>query len=333
MLNLNQLRTFYQVAKSLNFSIAAENLFVSQPAVTKQIKSFEAFCNLKLFRKKRAKVYLTDEGKKIFVYASRIFELERQLEETISGLQNLKRGSLRIGTTKTYARYFMPVLFTPFQKIFPDIIIELDEGSSLDMSNSLLDFKNSLAIVAKVEENPDIQFIPLLLEEVVLIAAPAYHLVKGDTIRFRDLNEEPIIMKEIGSGTRDLVERYARREKISLNVIAQTSNMEFIKQLVKQEQAVSFVVRSSVETEISQGQLISVPIKPKKLFLKIFIAHLRDYDLPFAAKSFLDYLLSLTHPKNLPVGVDPFVKKIAAIGKEKGLADFSPPFTSRTIFS
>ena len=101
MLNTNQLRAFYEVAKSLNFSMAAENLHVSQPAVTKQIKSFEERWNLKLFLKKRGKIYLTDEGKKIFVYASRIFELERQLEETISGIQNLKQGSLRIGTTKS----------------------------------------------------------------------------------------------------------------------------------------------------------------------------------------------------------------------------------------
>lgn len=234
------------MARSLNFSVAAENLFVSQPAVTKQIKRFEEFCNLKLFRKKRGKIYLADEGKKGFVYASRIFELERQLEETISGLQNLKRGSLRIGTTKTYARYFMPVLLAPFQTSFPDVIIELDEGSSLDMSKSLLDFKNYLAIVAKVEGNPDILFTPLLLEEVVLIVAPNYHLARRDEIRFRDLNEEPIIMKEIGSGTRNLVERSVRNEKVKLNVIATTSNMEFIKQLVKQGQAISFVVKSSV---------------------------------------------------------------------------------------
>jgi DNA-binding transcriptional LysR family regulator len=320
MLNLNQLRTFYQVAKSLNFSVAAENLFVSQPAVTKQIKRFEAFCNLELFRKKRGKIYLTDEGKKVFVYASRIFELERQLEETISGLQNLKRGSLRIGTTKTYARYFMPVLFTPFQKSFPDIIIELDEGSSLDMSKSLLDFKNSLAIVAKVEENLDILFTPLMLEEVVLIVAPNYHLAERDSVRFRDLNEEPIIMKEIGSGTRNLVERSAQNEKVKLNIIATTSNMEFIKQQVKQGQGISFVVKSSVQVELSQGELISVPVKPKKLMLKIFIAHLRDYEFPFAARAFLDYLLSLTHPENLPVGMEPMIKKLSTIKVRNSLS-------------
>jgi DNA-binding transcriptional LysR family regulator len=173
--------------------------------------------------------------------------------------------------------------------------------------------------------------MPLMLEEVVLIAAPGYHLAKRDEVRFSDVDGEPIIMKEIGSGTRDLVERYARSGKIELDVVAQTSNMEFIKQLVKQEQAISFVVKSSVETELSQGELISVPVKPKKLLLKIFIARLRDYELPFAAKAFLDYLLFFTHPKNLPVGVDPFVKKIEAMGEQKESADFSPPLTSRKI--
>lgn len=316
-MNLNQLRAFYQVAKSLNFSIAAENLFVSQPAVTKQIRSLEEFCKLKLFGKKRGKVFLTDEGKKIFVYASRIFELERQLEETISGLQSLKQGSLRVGTTKTYARYFMPVLFGPFQKSFPDIIIELDEGSSLDMSKSLLDFKNSLAIVAKVEDDREISFIPLMLEEVVLIAAPDYHVAKKDKIAFRDLDGEPIVMKELGSGTRKLVEQCADSEKMKLNVIAQTSNMEFIKQLVRQKRAISFVVKSSVQTELSQGELISIPVKNTELFLKIFIAHLRDYELPFAARAFLDYMLSITSPENLPVGMDPFAKKIEAMKEQK----------------
>ena len=256
MLNLTQLRAFYQVAKSLNFSIAAENLFVTQPAVTKQIKLFEEFCNLKLFGKKRGKVYLTDEGKKIFSYGSRIFELEQQLEKMISGLRNLKQNSLRIGTTKTYARYFMPILFTPFQKVFSDILIELDEGSSLEMTKSLVDFRNSLAIVAKVEDDSNISFAPLLLEELVLIVAPEHHLASRGEISFRDLNGESIVMKEFGSGTRKLVERYTRSEKIKLNVVAQTSNMEFIKQFVLQKQAISFVVRSAVEDELSQGELM-----------------------------------------------------------------------------
>ena len=314
MLNSNQLRAFYEVAKSLSFSIAAENLYVSQPAVTKQIKMFEEHWNLKLFLKKRGKIYLTDEGNKIFVYVSRIFELERQLEDTISGIQNLKQGSLRIGTTKTYARHFMPFLLSPFQRSFPDIIIELDEGSSLDMIKTLLDLRNSLAVVARVEDHPDILFTPLMLEEVVLVMAPEYHLAGEGKIPFKDLANEPLVMKEMGSGTRKLVEQCARNEKIKLDIIAQTSNMEFIKQLVRQKRAVSFVVRSAVENELTQGELVCLPIQGDRLILDIYIARLRDYELPRAATRFHDYLLSVRQPKDLPVGITAFEKTLVQPG-------------------
>lgn len=310
MLNSNQLRAFYEVAKSLSYSIAAENLCVSQPAVTKQVKMFEEHWKLKLFLKKRGKIHLTDEGKKIFVYVSRIFELERQLEDAISAIQNLKQGSLRIGTTKTYARHFMPFLLSPFQHSFPDIIIELDEGSSLDMSKSLLDLKNSLVLVAKVEDHPDILFTPLLLEEVSLIMAPEHHLANRKAVRFKDLESEPIVMKEVGSGTRKLIEQCAAGEKITLNIIAQTSNMEFIKQLVRQERAISFVVRSAIETELSEGKLACVPVKGYRLILDIYVARLRDYELPFAARRFHEYLLSVRQSRDLPVGITAFQKQL-----------------------
>jgi len=141
LLNFNQLRAFYYAAKSLNFTIAAKNLFVSQPAVTAQIKLFEQSCKLDLFKKKGRRIYLTDEGKTIFRYASKIFELEQDLEKTIYDLKKIRQGCLRIGTTKTYAMYLMPVVLAPFHKSFPGITIELNEGSSLEMSNSLLDFR------------------------------------------------------------------------------------------------------------------------------------------------------------------------------------------------
>ena len=232
--------------------------------------------------------------------------MEMQLEEAISGIQNLKQGSLRIGTTKTYARHFMPILLTPFQKSFPDIIIELDEGSSLDMSRSLLDFKNSVAVVAKVEDHSDILFTPLMLEEVVLVMAPDFHLSERGDIPFKELAEEPIVMKEIGSGTRKIVEQCARDEKMGLNIIAQTSNMEFIKQLVRQKRALSFVVRSAVEKELAHGELLSLPIRGHSFVLNIYIATLRDYDLPQPAKSFLKYITPLTQSKDMPTGIVDF---------------------------
>jgi LysR family transcriptional regulator, low CO2-responsive transcriptional regulator len=310
MLNINQLRAFYHAAKSLSFSAAAEDLFVTQPAVTKQVKLFEEFCNLKLFKRRKSRLYLTDEGKKVLVYASRIFELEKQLEDALSAIQNQKQGSLRIGTTKTYAKYFMPRLLAPFQKSFPGVIIDLDEGSSLSMTESLLDFRNALAIVAKVLDHPDITFRPLMLEEVIVIASPEHRLAGEGPVGLESLAGHPLVMKEYGSGTRKLIERLAHDENIDFNVIAQTSNMDFIKQLVRKQQALSFVVKTAVETELVAGELIAIPIKDLNLVLEIHLAYLRGYELPLAANAFQNYLLSLVDPTALPLGAQAFAGRI-----------------------
>ncbi|MBW1614644.1 MAG: LysR family transcriptional regulator [Deltaproteobacteria bacterium] len=310
MLNFNQLRAFHQVAKTLNFTIASENLFVSQPAVTAHIKLFEEFCELRLFKKTGRKIYLTDEGKTIFTYTTRIFEMEENLERTIYDLKKIKQGCLRIGTTKTYARYLMPVLLTPFHKSFPGIRIELNEGSSLEMSNSLLDFRSSLAIIPKVDDNPNIDHIPLFREEIAFICSSDNHLINRDKISFEELLDEPIVMKEIGSGTRKLIEEYFGNKKEKLNIIAETSNMEFIKELVKQGEGVSFLVRSNIKRELAERTLVTIPIKDRSLFLDVCIAYLHDYNLPLAAETFLNFLRPIFQLNGLPRSLDVFLAKI-----------------------
>jgi len=311
VINLNQLRAFYEMAKSLNFSAAAERLCVTQPAVSKQIKYLEEYYDLKLFIKKGRMIELTDEGTKIFVYAKHIFESERHLEEIIIGMKSLRHGSLCIGTTKTYARYFILPLLSLFQSIFPNIIVELDEGSSLDMSKTLLDFKNSLVIVAKVENDPGIKFIPLMVEEIVLIASPNYSLIKRGSVCFSDLKNIPIVMKETGSGTRKLIEKKFAEYNLKPNTIAQSSNMEFIKQMVIRNEAISFVVKRAVEDELRNGHLISVDIIDTKLLLKIFVAYLSEYELPKIAKNFVDFVISPSENKKLPVGMQEVLSRIS----------------------
>ena len=119
MINFNQLRVFYQVAENLNLTRAADKLFISQPAVTAQMKRFEDSCNLKLLKKRGRKIYLTEEGKTLHEYARRIFAYEREVEDVIEDMRKLKRGYLQLGTTKTYARYFMPFLMTRFHDAYP----------------------------------------------------------------------------------------------------------------------------------------------------------------------------------------------------------------------
>lgn len=317
MINFNQLRDFYQVAKNLNFTVAANKLYITQPAVSAQIKLFEDYCKLKLFKKKGRKIYLTDEGEALYSYARKIFEYEREIESAIEDMRELKRGILRLGTTKTYACYFMPSLISTFHDAYPHIKINLDEGSSLDMTNSLLDFGNELAIIAKVEENPDICFIPFSQEEMLVILSPDHHMALRKTISINDIAEEPIIMKEKGSGTRKLVSELFAKKGLTPNILVETSNTEFIKQLVMRGDGISLLVKAAVSVEISEKKLATVSMKGQKILLNVSIAYLKDQHLSPSAQAFLDILLKLSPKEKALRGIGSLMDKIMAQEKEQ----------------
>lgn len=310
MINFNQLRTFCQAAKHGSYTTAAEKLYVTQPAVTAQMKLLEDHCNLKLFKKKGRKVYLTDEGKTLYQYAHKVFDYEKEIEDVIEDMRELKRGVLRLGTTKAYARYFMPLMITRFRETYPDIKIHLDEGSSRDMTLSLLDFENEISIIAKAEDHPDVYFLPFSEEEVVLIMAPDHPLAGKRSVVFDQLSREPIIMKEIGSGTRRLVNELFDRHHCTPDMLMETSNAEFIKQLVQRGDGISFLVKEAVVIELEEGKLATAPLEGARIFLDVSIAYLKNQHLSPPAKAFLDILGKLAPEEMLPQGIGALMAKM-----------------------
>jgi DNA-binding transcriptional LysR family regulator/HD superfamily phosphohydrolase YqeK len=316
MLNLNQLRVFYYAAKNLSFTAAAGELFITQPAVTAQIKSFEEYCNLKLFKRRGRRIFLTDEGKFLYDYAAKIFRSEKEIENVIDDMRELKRGILSLGTTKAYARYFMPLMISSFHKNYPHIKIQLNEGSSLDMINSLLEFKIEVAVIAKAADHPEVHFFPFSQEEMVLIVATDHPLRDKKGITFKDLSTEPFIMKEKGSGTRKLVEELFEAEQCTPDILMETSNTEFIKQLVQRGEGVSFVVREAVAAELKEKKLAVAPLKGSKVYLEVSIAYLKDQVLSPPARAFVDTLIGLKSDEMHPMGIGLMMAKILAQRKE-----------------
>jgi len=284
-------------AKYESCTAAAQKLCVTQPAITAQIRKLEDQCSLKLFKKRGRNIHLTDEGTALFHYARRIFECEREVEDAIEEMRKLKRGVLRLGTTKTYARYFMPVLISTFHETYPQIKIHLDEGSSLDMTHSLVGLKNEVVVIAMAAENPAVTFIPLSHEKLVLIMAPSHPLANKAAVSVRELAGEPIIMKEAGSGTRLKVNGLFERYGCDLNILMETSNAEFIKQLVQQGEGFSFLVKEAVATELQEKKLVSVPLMEEELYLDVSIAYLKNEHLSRPAQAFVDILLEMAQGK------------------------------------
>ncbi|MEJ2284681.1 MAG: LysR substrate-binding domain-containing protein [Desulfobacterales bacterium] len=312
MLNLNQLRVFYHAAKHLNYTVAAGKLFITQPAVTAQMKAFEAACNLKLFRKKGRNLFLTDEGRTLFGYTEKIFKYEKEIENAIAEMHELKRGVLSLGTTKAYARYFMPLMLSNFHESYPDIKIQLYEGSSLDMTTSLLEFKNEVAVIAKAADLPEVKFDPFSKEEMAVIAAPGHHLAKKKAVSFEELAEEPFIMKEKGSGTRKLVEQTFANADCEPNILMETSNTEFIKELVQRGDGISIVVKEAVALELAEKKLAQVTLKGSQIYLDVSIAYLNDQPLSPPARAFVDTLRKLRAEEIDPMGIGAMMAKILA---------------------
>ena len=290
MINLNQLRVFYEAARTGSFTSAAKKLCITQPAVTAQIKTFEDQCNLKLFKRKGRSLYLSEEGSTLYEYARRIFEYEREVEDVIEEMRKLKRGTLRLGTSKAYARYFMPFLISSFHEAFPLIKVHLDEGSSMDILRSLLDLKNEVAVIARVEEDPNITFLPFKRDQLVLILSPTHSLAKKKSLSVEELVHEPMIMKEIGSGTRKQVNELFSRKGLAPKVLMETSNTEFIKQLVQRVEGISFLVEEAVAVEIREKRLAAVPVAGENPFLDVSIAYLKGQHLSHPARAFVDML-------------------------------------------
>lgn len=312
MINLNQLRAFYQVAKCQNVSLAARQLFVSQPAVTAQVKLFEESCGLKLFKKKGRNLILTDEGETLFNFSKKIFEYEQKIEDAVTQMKELKKGSLRLGSARTYARYFMPFLLTGFRDAFPHIKIHLDEGSSREMIHSLIELKNEVVIIAKADELPNIAFVPFSREELVLILPPNHRLSNRGRIGFEQFAQEPIIMKDPGSGTRKLVDELFAENECSPNILMETGDAEIIKLLVQHGEGVSFLVKEAVAVELQEKKLVTVPLKKDSIFLDVSIAYLKNQPLSPPAQAFLNSLENLGTKKMRFQGMGALMAKMLA---------------------
>ena len=263
-------------------------------------------------QKKGRQIHLTEEGKTLYEYTRKIFQYEKEIENVIDDMKELKRGILRLGSTKTYARYFMPSLLSSFHKDYPDIKIHLDEGSSLDMTNSLLEFKNEVVVIAKASENPAVTFVPFSQEELILIVPAKHPLTAEGGVSPQDLAKEPLIMKETGSGTRKRVNLLFEQHNCTPNVLMETSNNEFIKQLVQKGEGISILVKACVAAEIDEGKLATIPLKGQRIYLDVSFAYLKKQPLSMPARAFEKVLKKLRSEDMRPQDIGALMLKILA---------------------
>lgn len=286
-INLNQLRTFYLVVSEKSVTKASQRLFVTQPAVTMQIKALEENLGFKLFHKIGKNIELTDTGENLFKYAKKIFEIVEELEYVIEGYRELRTGSLTIGTTRSFARHLMPGLLSRLQEKYPGIKVYLKEASSQDIADGLMDFKYDLGIIGPFEFRGKLKVIPYTKEEFCLVVSPNHKFSKKKRVSIKDLKDEPIIIREEGSGSRHAILSMIEKYNIHPSVLVEAGSVEFIKEYVMKDKGISFLYKPEVELETKMRKLRALEIKEGPLYVQTYLVFPREMELSLPAKSFL----------------------------------------------
>jgi DNA-binding transcriptional LysR family regulator len=289
-INLNQLRSFFLAAREGSITKAAETLFITQPAVTMQIKSLEQSLEVKLFRKYGKSLELTDAGRVLFGYAERVFEIVEEMEYVLKGHAELTQGSLTIGTTRSFARHLMPGLLSRFQQRFPNVKVYLKVGSSQKIADGLMDFKYDLGTIGRLPYRSKLKVVPYTREEFCLVTSPRHRFAKREKVSIHELQNEPIIIREEGSGSRYAILSLLSSYGVNPAVLLEAESVEFIKEYVIKGQGVSFLYKPEIQLEARIGLIRPLNIKEGPILVQTDIVFPRDVDLSPPARAFLQLI-------------------------------------------
>lgn len=274
-------------AREKNITRAAEILCITQPAVTMQIKALEHTLGLKLIRKSGKDFQLTEVGGVLFAYTVRIFDIVEEMEHSLKGHTDLTKGSLTLGTTRSFARHLMPRLLSRFQERYPGVRLSLKVGSSQEIADGLVSFKYDLGIIGRLSYGGKLKAMPYTKEEFCVVTPSHHRFAKQETISLQDLQNEPIIIREPGSGSRYAILSLLRSHNITPSFLVEAGSVEFIKEYVIQGRGISILYRPEVEREVNMGLMHCLCLEEGPILVQTDIVFPKDVELTPPAQAFL----------------------------------------------
>ncbi|MEW6031729.1 MAG: LysR family transcriptional regulator [Bacillota bacterium] len=295
-MNLQHLRTFTQAVRSGNLSEAARVLHVTQPAVTQQIKALESHFNAQLLERTNRGVEPTQTGQVVFAYANRMMDLVEALEQEVMALRASTGGELVVGASSTVGGYAVPCSICIFKERFPEAKFRLRVGNRQNVLGWLRQGQVQVALIEGESFRGPFVRRTIASDELALIA-PASNgpWSERPVITTEELVKAPFIMREAGSGTREVIERALAPAGISvndLNVILELDHVDSIKAAVETGRGVSVVSTMAIRKELRTGTLRTVEVEGVEFKQRIFLAWHRDKVQTRLEKLFVSFLRS-----------------------------------------
>ncbi|WP_448576001.1 LysR family transcriptional regulator [Thermomicrobium sp.] len=259
--SLRQLQVFRSVARHRSFSRAAEDLVISQPAVSAQIKSLEQVLGVPLFQRTGRGVELTEAGRQLLPYAERLLDLLDEALAAVHELRCAQRGQVRVAASTTAGIYVVPKALGAFHRAYPGVELSLDVLNRFAVQQRLLAGDADVAIMGLIEDPQDLEIEQFLPNELVVIASPRHHLARRHQIPLDEIAREPFLVREIGSGTRADMERIFAEAGLSLRVAMELRSNGAIKQAVAADLGIAVMPRDAIGLEVETGRLIVLDVQ------------------------------------------------------------------------
>ncbi len=287
-----RLKVFITAARTLSFTRTAEQLCISQPAVSKHVGELESRYEVQLFTRRGSRLELTEAGRTLLASAERVADDYRRLEYEMSLCTGQTEGELRLGASTTIAQYLLPPILARFTARFPKVRVSLLSGNSEQVEQALGDHAIDLGLVESVSRRQGLHYTPFRADELVLVARPGGKYARTESVTPEALCRIPLVLRENGSGTLEVITAALADRGIrlsQLNVVLRLGSTEGIKGFVRHSDAMAIVSAFSVVDELRSGALRIVDLEGLTLLRDFVFVHNEAHPARLV-RQFLDFV-------------------------------------------
>ncbi len=291
---LQQLKLFEAVSRLGSYTRAAEELFLTQPAVSIQIKRLENQTGLPLFEKVGKKIFPTAAGKVMYTASVDILKRVQDLAISVEELKGTVKGKLQVSVVTT-AKYFLPNLLGVFLQKYPDVEPKLKFTNRANVIDRLMNNDDDFVIMGQIPEDTNLESYPFLNNILGIIAPVDHPLANKKNISLAEIAEQRILIREIGSGTRYVFDQLLDKHNIEIEPYMELGSSEALKQAVMAGLGIAVVSLHSVQLELEVNKLTVLDAEQFPIKRRWYAVHLKGRKLSFVARTFLDFILEESH--------------------------------------
>ena len=289
-MNLHHLSVFFAIAETGSLTASARRLHISQPALSRELRTFETRLGVTLFERHAKGMRLTQAGEVLRRYAQRLFELEAAAEAAMREIAGARLGRLSIGASNTIGTYVLPSVLAAFRRQHPEVQVSLFVGNTEQVSQGVGDMRFMLGFIEGPLHLKGLRCVTFQHDEIVPVASPDHPLFAKPRLAPGDLSGQPLLMRERGSGTRELIAERLRRHHIVEGGAMEFGSTEALKRAAVHGGGIAWLPRISMVNELREGSLRELPLGQLKIVRPLMLLSREDAPVEPVAEVFLQRL-------------------------------------------